>query len=1107
MRKKIVVLFSFILLFVTNASATHIAGADINYVCLGNNQYQITLNLFADCFGILPAGTQTIHFSSTCGDTISITAVNTNPGGTEISQLCPTQINSSTCHGGVLPGMRVYHYSGVASLVQPCDTWTMSWQLCCRNAAILNLLNPNSAGSYIEATLHSITSTCNNSPAFTAQPIPYVCANQLVNYDYGVIETDGDSLNYSLADAMDQGATLLPYSPGYSATSPIAGITIDPNSGLLSFTPTLIGNFVVVALVKEYDRSSGTLIGTVMRDIQFIVQNCPNIVPEPTAGVVSNLTGAAVQTAPYSIEMCEGSTFTFDAVYTDVNAGNVLSYITDLSLALPGATITSSGANPMTATISWTAPGGSANTNTSFGVTVTDGACPVVGAQGFMYDININPKTLAGADQVICGTQGATLHATGGSVFTWSVLSGSPMQVGTNFSCNPCANPVATPSATTVYQLTSDLSGTCGNKDTVKVTLVPDFALATTQGTSGSCLLQPIQLNATVVPAGLYSYLWSPSNYLNSTVIADPIANIALPGGYIYSVDVTSPQGCVKIGLVLLDVKPSYSPNAVAYTSDAQVCVGDTVQLGVTFGITTPAACSINPVGCTTSSVAAVGNGVLSCTSTSLAEPAPYGNWYTSERYQFLFTAAELHAAGITGGKIDQLDFNVTQINGITAYHEYTIKMGCTSLSDLNSSFVFGLAQVYNPKIHNVVLGWNPHVFDNAYEWDGFSNLIVEICFSEGPGTSGFSNYTVNCSSPYTTTSFFSCLFSGSDNQDMCSVDNAPVKLQNRPNVQFHYCSVAPDSSRYTYNWFPAVSSTSAATTVATVNTSTNYYAIVTDTVSGCFDTAFVFVQADVTTLNISAGNDVTICPGGSATLLATGASEYTWSPATALSSINTASTNASPATTTTYTVTGKSTCATGVLSDNVTVFVPSSTALTVKAAADQEVCVGDTYLLKALGSGGYAGNTYSWSLLSGTASDSIHPSNSQTASVTATVANTNTYLVTITDACGNRGYDTTVVDVLLDCDLIIPNIFTPNADGVNDFFVPKGRGIKKYSITVYDRWGLKLFESEHIKLGWDGRTTSGINCVDGIYYYLIQAEMVNGKVIDEKGYLQLIRN
>lgn len=1180
--KKILTTLSLIcFLFISQSKASHIAGGDLSYVCLGGNQYQINLNLFVDCLGFDPGTIQTVNFTSTCGGSATTSVNCTNPGGTEISQLCPTMINNSTCNGGTLPGMWVFHYTGTVTLAPPCDTWTMSWTTCCRNAAILNLVTPASFGSYIEATLNSATAPCNNSPAFTAQPIPYVCSGQLVNYSYGVVETDGDSLSYSLVGAMDAGGTLLAYAGGYSATSPIPGIVINPTTGMLTFTPTTLGNFVVVVLVKEYD-SNGNLIGTVMRDIQFIVQTCSNIVPDPTAGAITSITGSAVQTGPFSIELCEGSTFTFNATFNDSNSGDSLILITNIDSVLAGATLTYTGSNPIVATVNWTAPAGSANTNTTFSITVNDGACPVPGQQTFVYDINVNPRTLGGPDQIICGPQSATLSGTGGSVFNWVAISGPPIVVGTNFSCNPCSNPVASPTVTTVYEVTSDLSGTCVNKDTVTITVVPDYSFTTSQSTTSSCLLQPIQLNSTVSPAGAYGYSWSPSTYLSSTSIPNPVASITTPGNYSYVLTLTSPLGCVKKDTLNFTVTPNYPPNPIIVASDTTVCVGDTVSLVTTFGASVPSVCGYNPVSCSAALSGTVGSGASANTTTSY--PAPYGNWYTSVKQQFLYTAAELNAAGITGGKIDQLDFNVTAISGITTYHFYTISMGCTSLTSFPASptgFETGLYTVFPSTTFNIATGWNPHVFTGAFEWDGISNVIVEVCFNElNPGA----NYTTNSSTSSDATTYVSSLYSLSDAADQCSTTPAFVQTANEhPQIRFHYCGTAPDSTRYDYAWYPSVGAGAVfnptnQNTAAQLPGDTQYMVVVTDTVSGCLDTAYVNITAQTTTLTVSAGVDTTICPGASTQLNATGASNFVWSPPASLSNNLISNPVASPATTTTYTVVGTSACAAGSatasvtitidnlvnltvdaglndticpgtttnnligtgatsyvwspasglssttavnpiaspvstttytvtgtaycadpVTDSVTVNVLTAPPIGVTASPDQTICLGESFNLSSSTSGGFGNNSYMWSY-SGAAGDTITNPFSSSFSMTSSQAGSYTYQIMVTDKCGYSTTDYVVVDILQDCDLNIPNVFTPNGDGKNDGFLVTGNGISTYSIVIYNRWGIKEYESSDITSSWTGSGAS-----DGTYYYIIKASTISGKNYEKTGYLQLL--
>lgn len=67
---------------------------------------------------------------------------------------------------------------------------------------------------------------------------------------------------------------------------------------------------------------------------------------------------------------------------------------------------------------------------------------------------------------------------------------------------------------------------------------------------------------------------------------------------------------------------------------------------------------------------------------------------------------------------------------------------------------------------------------------------------------------------------------------------------------------------------------------------------------------------------------------------------------------------------------------------------------------------------------------------------------------------------------------------------LWFPNVFTPNGDGLNDTFHPVGYGVVKFNILIYDRWGKKIFESNSLEPGWDGRI-NGALCSDGVYMFI----------------------
>lgn len=85
---------------------------------------------------------------------------------------------------------------------------------------------------------------------------------------------------------------------------------------------------------------------------------------------------------------------------------------------------------------------------------------------------------------------------------------------------------------------------------------------------------------------------------------------------------------------------------------------------------------------------------------------------------------------------------------------------------------------------------------------------------------------------------------------------------------------------------------------------------------------------------------------------------------------------------------------------------------------------------------------------------------------------------------------------------LVIPNIFTPNDDGINDVF--KISGLNKcdeYTLKIFDRWGIKMFETDSpFGTFWDGTTTSGLKTPAGVYYYVL-----TGKA-NLSGFIHLLR-
>jgi len=112
-------------------------------------------------------------------------------------------------------------------------------------------------------------------------------------------------------------------------------------------------------------------------------------------------------------------------------------------------------------------------------------------------------------------------------------------------------------------------------------------------------------------------------------------------------------------------------------------------------------------------------------------------------------------------------------------------------------------------------------------------------------------------------------------------------------------------------------------------------------------------------------------------------------------------------------------------------------------------------------------------------------------------------YYFTVIDSNGCQGRDSVLV-YSAECvkQKLIPNVFTPDGDGVNDhFYIPGVCSSEDYTLEIYDRWGLKIFTTSYRQHRWDGRTMAGKDAPDGTYYYIIT-------VFEKsyKGFVQLIR-
>jgi gliding motility-associated-like protein len=122
-----------------------------------------------------------------------------------------------------------------------------------------------------------------------------------------------------------------------------------------------------------------------------------------------------------------------------------------------------------------------------------------------------------------------------------------------------------------------------------------------------------------------------------------------------------------------------------------------------------------------------------------------------------------------------------------------------------------------------------------------------------------------------------------------------------------------------------------------------------------------------------------------------------------------------------------------------------------------------------------------------------------------ANPVSTTTYYLTVTtnNGCQASGKQTVFVYYPLE----MPNAFTPNGDGRNDVFrIPPSFSLEIKAFAVYDRWGMRVFETANSGIGWDG-TFAGRPQPTGTYVWMIEyRDAITGKVNTANGTVMLIR-
>jgi len=286
--------------------ANHIIGGELTYSSTDFTEYDFTMIVYRDCGagganfdsfnGNSIIGTVTIFRDGVVRETINLSVpVISSIDINDSAHPCPENL-------GICVERGVYDFS--VTLTSTNATYTISYQRCCRNPTITNIISPNETGMTFTLDLSEETQgSFNHSPTFNSAPVTLVCVNEPMFINSSAADLDGDELRYSFCSPFIGGGldgtggtsgdfndltgvapdpdAPPPYfnidyiAPNFSAATPLAGdplITINPTTGVISGTPNIIGQFVYGICVEEY--RNNVLLSTIRRDYQLNVVDC-----------------------------------------------------------------------------------------------------------------------------------------------------------------------------------------------------------------------------------------------------------------------------------------------------------------------------------------------------------------------------------------------------------------------------------------------------------------------------------------------------------------------------------------------------------------------------------------------------------------------------------------------------------------------------------------------------------------------------------------------------------------------------------------------------------------------------------------------------------------
>ena len=712
--------------------------------------------------------------------------------------------------------------------------------------------------------------------------------------------------------------------------------------------------------------------------------------------------------------------------------------------------------------------------------------------------VNSLPTVTANSSTICLGQQTATLTANGATTYSWIP--------GTGLSATTGSVVTGTPIATENYTVVGMDANGCINGTVTAITVNP---LPNVTATSATICVG--QQTATLTALGATTYSWIPGTGLSATTGSVVTGTPTITQNY--TVAGMDANGCINGTITAITVNPLPT---ITVSPDMTVCplsANTLTASGASSYTWTPNIFLNNNLGaniiCTpsvTTTYTIDGTSAASCTNTAVMTIAVANTVVVNALAGATPTtticplgSATLSASGATSYTWTP-SLTLSSANGAsvtaapatsTTYTVIGSTSTCTNSAEVVVTLTVNPTLTVTPSPSVICSGSSSALTANGastYTWSPSATLSSAngAVVNANPNTTAV--YNITGASP------LGCL--GSTTTTVTVVPTPTLNVTSSPGVICANSSSTLSASGATnYTWSPSasLSSPNSNTTVATPPLTTTFTVIGSNGITQlCLDTKTVQVTV-IPNPTLTPSPGVPICEGSSTLIYATGANTYTWSPTTGVSHIHDSTTSVRPPLPGVYiyTVTGTTNNCTGTATVEITV----NALPIIDAGLDSTINIDETITLIA------SGDTQVGFI---NASTGVPFDCNYCPTVTVNPQENTCYTIEGISSFGCRNTDVVCITVTKDWDVFIPNAFTPNGDINNEVFAPKGYGIDKIRLAIFDRWGHQLFNEEGQTVGWDG-SYKGKICEQGVYIFKLEVTAMSGEKRYKTGHVTLL--